>query len=73
MTAPALVIYTPEQGISVVRGEIGSSDWELVGESISRQYLFNSGTASFIDQDNYFSLDGIKAIAEAAYMRMMAV
>ena len=72
MTAPALVIYTPEQGISVHRGEVGSSDWERTGESISRQYLFNSGTASFIDDDNYFSLEGIKAIAEDVYNRMMA-
>ena len=72
MTAPALVIYTPEQGISVLRGEIGSSDWELVGESISRQYLFNKGTASFIDDEKYLSLDGIKAIAEAEYSKLAA-
>ena len=67
MIKPALVTYTPNKGIRVERGVAGSSDWKKEGGSISRQYLFNKGTASFIDDDNYFSLDGIKAIAEAIY------
>lgn len=70
MTAPALVTYSPEEGISVQRGAIGSSEWRKIGASISRQYLFNKGTASFIDNDKYLSLDGVKAIAEDAYGKL---
>lgn len=72
MASPALVTYAPDQGITVQRGAIGSREWRKNGSTISRQYLFNKGTASFIDDEKYLSLDGIKAIAEEEYSKLAA-
>ena len=70
MKSTAVVSFNPDDGISVVLGENGSDDWQKVGDSISREYLFNSGTASFIDSDDYLSLDGVTEIAEAVYSEL---
>ena len=70
MKSPALVTYTADGGVEVSIGTVGPSEWQRDGDSIVREYQFNTGTASFIDGDEYLSLDGVTVLAEQAYAEL---
>jgi hypothetical protein len=66
----ALVTYSAADGVDVSIGTAGPDQWQKDGDSIIRAYQFNSGTASFIDGDEYLSLDGVTVLAERAYAEL---